>query len=215
MKFHEAFTLHLDFDGKQISGTTAMHCKRAKTEIALWVGNDLDAASIGRLQRHLATCPGCRDHWHGMTSSLRALHDSSDSLLNEPPPGERRRCSVWSAVSVRLASPGFQGSAGRFNGWVPAIAVAAIFLAMVTIANTARITPMSIDPRVVPAETIVFPTEPGSDRGVRFVTDPAPFDSFGGGTRPGVSRAAGDRSGPSGRSEFGGDDAWKSPFPLR
>ncbi|MEX0718176.1 MAG: zf-HC2 domain-containing protein [Planctomycetaceae bacterium] len=153
-----------------------MHCKRAKTEIALWVGNDLDAVSIGRLQRHLAICPSCREHWQGMTSSLRALHDSGDSLLLDELHEPKRAPSppsVWPAVAVRLASPDFQGPAGRFNGWIPAIAVAAIFLAMVSIANTARMSPIQVEPRMAPINHAVFPAEQDAAGGVWFVADPA------------------------------------------
>lgn len=153
-----------------------MHCKRARLEIALWVGNDLDDASIGRLQRHLAICPVCREEWRRMESSLRTLHDSSDSLLGDPELRPAR--SVWPKVAARLASPEFQGPASRFNGWVPALAIASIFLAMVVIANTARVQPTYIAPHQIPVGEAQFVVDPGEWQPLDAAQSPLP-----GGTR--------------------------------
>ncbi|MEX0702681.1 MAG: hypothetical protein WD069_11345 [Planctomycetales bacterium] len=191
-----------------------MHCKRARVEIALWAGNDLDAVSIGRLQRHLATCPCCRDHWRDMKSSLRALHESSDTLVETAGEGARPE-SVWPAVAVRLAAPDFRGPAGRFNGWVPAIAVAAIFLAMVTLANTARrpatYGEMYGSPYAIPVQNVDWQLFPGPARRAAGIRDFHDEES------PSVPRAP---LGPPARIEFptsrtsdGGE--WQLQFPQR
>ena len=102
-----------------------MNCKRAKLSIALAVGNDLDDAAAGELQQHLAGCTSCRMHRRELESSLGALQTPPDSELFAA------QDSVWPTVLGRLPSRREQ----RFNGWIPAAALAAAALMMISIIN--------------------------------------------------------------------------------
>jgi hypothetical protein len=102
-----------------------MNCKRARLSIALAVGNDLDGAAETQLQQHLAGCTSCRTHRRELESSLGAL---------QAPPDEEvfaSHDSVWPALLARLPSMREQ----RFNGWIPAAALAAAVLMMISIVN--------------------------------------------------------------------------------
>ena len=96
-----------------------MNCKRAKTEIALWVGGDLSDAAEESLRQHLGVCPSCHSFRRQMKESLRFLHEPSEdslSVLSD---------SVWPDLSSRLSSRESMWSRERFNGWVPAALIAA------------------------------------------------------------------------------------------
>lgn len=109
-----------------------MNCKRARTEIALLVGDDLDDASRRTVERHVSECPDCRDFRREMQTILETLYDL--------PAAEEERAahdSVWPSVSSRLNT--FDASKhrrSRFNGWAVALSVAAMVLAMVSLSQT-------------------------------------------------------------------------------
>ncbi len=123
---------------------TPMNCKRARANIALWVGDDLDDATGHQLERHLATCPPCREHRERMQTGLTIL--SEVKCENTATSAD----SIWPTVSSRLSVCDEALRAPRFNGWVPAIAVAGIFLAIVSIASTSGPAPQF--PTLVPAQ---------------------------------------------------------------
>lgn len=102
-----------------------MNCKRAKLSIALAVGNDLDDAADGELQQHLAGCTSCRMHQRELENSLGALQTGPEEDVFAA------QDSVWPAVLGRLPSTREQ----RFNGWIPAAALAAACLMMISIIN--------------------------------------------------------------------------------
>jgi hypothetical protein len=108
-----------------------MKCKQAKTQIALWVGNDLEEAAQQKLRGHLTECPECREHSRQLKVSLRALEsvERMDALVP---------ASVWPNLSVRLAGRRVDFGMNRFNGWVAAVAVAASALAMFSISLTSN-----------------------------------------------------------------------------
>ena len=99
-----------------------MNCKRARIDIALLVGNDLDAPTQQQLERHLANCPHCRDHRHSLTATMQSLQ--GDPL--EP----IRTGSLWPRLEQQLARREAAWSGARFNGWVPAMAVAAAWIVL-------------------------------------------------------------------------------------
>lgn len=103
-----------------------MNCKRAQSEIALWVGGDLDDASIAALGQHLNRCPACDRVRLQMQRAMSALEDqpAAESSLHD---------SIWPEVSKQLPQSLPQGD--RFNGWLPAIAMAAVCCLMLTIAT--------------------------------------------------------------------------------
>jgi Putative zinc-finger len=108
-----------------------MNCKRAQGQIALAVGGDLDDASERDLRKHLADCSGCQRHWEQMHNTWSLLLERDDEL---PDPHD----SVWPEVEVRLPSRRDLLSRAQFNGWVVAVAVAGVCLAMVSMWRTAH-----------------------------------------------------------------------------
>ena len=113
-----------------------MHCKRAKQDIALSVGRDLDSHSERELQRHLASCPDCRQRHAKLRESIAVLHRASE--LSDQQSTEETR-SVWSAVSdtiqhsVRPAKP---SPFSLQQAWVPVVAIASMVLAVLSISNS-------------------------------------------------------------------------------
>ncbi|MCH8828555.1 MAG: zf-HC2 domain-containing protein [Planctomycetes bacterium] len=101
-----------------------MNCKRARLEVALWVGNDLDGKAEQVLKEHLAECGRCRIHWKRMKESLRHLHDPEDSAAY------RIDSSIWPDLLSQLPTRGDGPRPVEFNGWLPATAVVAACLAI-------------------------------------------------------------------------------------
>lgn len=110
-----------------------MNCKRAKQELALSAGNDLDPISEQDLRRHLADCPDCYDQWNRLRASTTVLqHTAAEEIASSEPP------RLWTSLSQQLPSPSprRQVSANSLtlaNAWVPLVAVASLFLAVVSI----------------------------------------------------------------------------------
>ena len=103
-----------------------MNCKRARSEIALWVGNDLDEVAEAKLEQHLAECHHCRKNWREMQASLSTLREPNyDSYRSQYD-------SVWPRLSAQLPSREEIRRAERFNGWLPAVTVVAACLMMAT-----------------------------------------------------------------------------------
>ena len=117
-----------------------MNCKAAKSEIALAAGNDLDEHVGGALQEHLGRCPNCLQHWHSVRAALETLQVRCD-ISDEMP----QHVTVWPQVSRRLAGMERDLRRERFNGWIPAGAVAAASLAILFFVGE-RVT----EPQIVP-----------------------------------------------------------------
>jgi len=104
-----------------------MNCTRAKSDIALWAGGDLDDRTAMPLERHVAVCPECRDYRQRMSGSLQVLHEPA---LAAPC---NLQDSVWPDVESRLSrqSQSEAQKAERLNRWLPAAAIAAACLAVI------------------------------------------------------------------------------------
>lgn len=108
-----------------------MNCRQAKSDIALWIGDDLpDRSRREELRRHVSACPGCRKHYKRLRGTLQVLehadreqtYDASDSVW----PELSRRIEVQSQSGGRRA---------RFNGWFPFVAMTAACVALVVTMN--------------------------------------------------------------------------------
>jgi hypothetical protein len=98
-----------------------MNCKTARHNIALHAGNDLNALSVRELKQHLHRCPECKQHWKEMVQSLKVLHAPSSQAAPI-------QDSVWPRISSKLHRAARRSD--RFNGWAPALAVAASCMLM-------------------------------------------------------------------------------------
>lgn len=114
-----------------------MKCKRAKLDMALCAGQDLDRAAEQDLRRHLAACPGCRDQWQRIQSTTRLLQEAG---ADESAPAPAGSASLWSQVSQALeASESKSRPVSRTrwtDAWVPVVAVASLMLAIVSITQS-------------------------------------------------------------------------------
>jgi hypothetical protein len=108
-----------------------MNCRQAKSDIALWIGDDLpDRARREELRRHVSACSACRKHFKRLKGTLRVLehadreqtYDASDSVW----PELSRRIDVQSQSGGRRA---------RFNGWFPFVAMTAACVALLVTMN--------------------------------------------------------------------------------
>ena len=105
-----------------------MSCSQARTEIALWVGNDLEEGGELRIERHLAGCPMCREYAHEMKASLQ--------VLQAPRPVPDVGGSIWPRLAARIAGLESSPRLERFNGWLPAVTVVAASIAIIVLLET-------------------------------------------------------------------------------
>ncbi len=106
-----------------------MNCKRAKAQLALLIGNDLDPAAVGDVRKHLDQCGDCRDHLKRLAACLDVLQIPDSSAWNSD--GE----SLWQELSIRLPSETTAMKPHRLNGWAASLAVAAACAAMVWVTS--------------------------------------------------------------------------------
>ena len=128
-----------------------MKCKRAKQEMALCAGRDLDPATEQELQRHLAGCPSCHDQWNRICSTVSILHQVSVEEAEVPSP------QLWSSVSRSIqATPDRRGARKEpfslSHGLVPLVAVASLMLAVVSMNRSINNPP--------PSQTKLIPMDP-------------------------------------------------------
>ena len=107
-----------------------MNCRESRFQLALFVGGDLGDASAVGLQRHLATCPDCREHHDGLSDVMGQVE-----RIEADAPAVVHRKSVWPQLAA-VIKVREQDRTRRFNGWVAGFAVAATVLAMVTISQS-------------------------------------------------------------------------------
>lgn len=118
-----------------------MDCHQAQSDIALWVGNDLEEPECLELSLHLDVCPNCARYQQDMQRTWSLLEESmsSDGHCQSGRPGQQESTSLsdslWPALSVRLSTTTRPADNREFPGWIPALAlttVAATLMILVT-----------------------------------------------------------------------------------
>lgn len=106
-----------------------MNCKQAQRDIALWVGQDLDdPRDRDNVKRHVTSCPDCREHYRRMKGALKVLDRA------ETPQTYVATGSLWPDLATRINGRESQVPRGRFNGWMPFVAMtAACFILMLVV----------------------------------------------------------------------------------
>jgi hypothetical protein len=127
-----------------------MNCGRARTNVALWAGGDLDDQESGQLERHLAVCPQCRDYRTRIAGSLQALREPQGILA------DNLYDSVWPKVASRLAvkSQADARRAERLNRWLPVAAAAAVCLAVIALTSEPEPRRQDVFGQSLPAERL-------------------------------------------------------------
>lgn len=99
-----------------------MNCEQASRLLPLWIGRDLsDAGDAESLRVHVAACPKCHAQQRRLQESLDALQSVS-TAATEVEPRTHSRPSLWPRVAAAL--PEWPRGRDRFNGWIPATAMA-------------------------------------------------------------------------------------------
>ena len=91
---------------------------RTKRQIALLAGGDLEVDELDEALHLIKTCPHCQDHWRHVRGSLDLLDRFGTS---DPSPTEE----LWPSVEDRLRASLAASRPRKFNGWVPALSMAA------------------------------------------------------------------------------------------
>lgn len=142
-----------------------MKCKRAKQEMALCAGRDLDPVTEQELRRHLANCPGCHEQWNRICSTTSVLQQAGFEAAEMPAP------QLWPSVSRNLREvprrPARSESFSFSNALVPLVAVASLILAVVSIRHSLRNPPPNYQPGALLTDTAPFP-HTDSARAVEF-----------------------------------------------
>jgi hypothetical protein len=106
-----------------------MSCREFEAEIALEAGRDLEGEGRQRLLSHLAECGACRhqlDRLRGCLTHLTRLEVDERQIEN---------VQTWQSVSATIAARDADRGVRQFNGWVAALATAAMLLAMLAVSE--------------------------------------------------------------------------------
>jgi hypothetical protein len=107
-----------------------MSCKQARTDIALWIGNDLEEDDVLHVERHIAGCPQCREHAADLEASLKVLQAT-------PAPVDAGG-SIWPRLAARLSGLESRRRLERFNGWLPAATAVAASVTIIVLLEARR-----------------------------------------------------------------------------
>jgi|GEM_PF-2252846 hypothetical protein len=136
-----------------------MNCTRARSEIALWVGGDVDERETVQLQRHIALCPECRAYRCRMMGSLQVLQEPAS------PAAYNLHDSVWPNVEARLSvrSRDEADRVERLNRWLPAAAIAAACLAVIAITSEPQPRNQRLDGQPLPSDLVILQSLQSAD----------------------------------------------------
>ena len=145
-----------------------MNCNVAQHELALAAGQDLNPQDQDALNRHLAVCPDCRQHW-------RNLQDSTDVLQQVSAGDEHFGPSLWPDLEARLNArrqPVIESERATPAGWLPVIAMALATAATIAFALSTPVFDLDA-PSVARSQS----TQPSTFRHSNLVLPASGFDN--------------------------------------
>jgi hypothetical protein len=107
-----------------------------RRRIALLWGDDLEGSYVAETEQKVSSCPKCKAHWERICEASSALRESADG---SHPMGVGD--SIWPSVRRKLDAARVrrardpEGAGSNFNGWVPALTVAAACLALFAVTS--------------------------------------------------------------------------------
>lgn len=108
--------------------------ERTKRRIALLAGEDLgeDDDEAREVRRLIATCPVCRQYWMQILGCLDVLDrcDVSGEVEASSQPSDNTSPGVWREIAPRLQGSKAKTRRRPFNGWIPALSMAAACVVM-------------------------------------------------------------------------------------
>jgi len=102
-----------------------LNCRKVQRLLALWSGNDIDEAGRVGAERHMASCPNCRESWARLNSGRQALEQMRTA---ESAP---LTASIWPALERQILVIDQEAATANWRGWLPVGALAAACLAIV------------------------------------------------------------------------------------
>ena len=111
--------------------------ERSKRQIALLAGDDLEGEQVGEAQRNIDLCSDCRQHWIHVRGCLDVLDRAGKTTW----PQDSR---LWPAIESRLRSTVTPARPQEFNGWVPALSMAAACIALLIAGRLDGIAPHDV-----------------------------------------------------------------------
>jgi hypothetical protein len=104
-----------------------LSCRNIRRQLSLRAGNDLEPHECAALERHLAVCPACRQAGEQFQQSQRVIEQVGRAEVPD------RESTVWPAVSRHLSSIDRQTLAPSWRDWLPAGAVAAACVSLISL----------------------------------------------------------------------------------
>ncbi len=80
-----------------------MNCTMARQQMALRVGNDLSQSGVFQVERHLLTCPQCRELYERLEESSEVL-----VAMNSAPPEQLGKTSLLARIEAQLPEPALE-----------------------------------------------------------------------------------------------------------
>ena len=207
-------------------------CSEVEPLLAAYVDNEVAPGHLGRLQAHLAACPGCRRRSRGKRAARELLHARRHELVRQAPPHLHKRCAACACgpASRRTFAPTRWIASHR---WLPlsfaatvVLAVAAVFFTTLNGSVEALATQLALDHvkcfQFAPAHAEVDPivAEQPLEEGVRVADQRADeraasssssCSTCGAACRPRARRRTSCTSGTGSRCRSTCSTAWRSP----
>jgi anti-sigma factor RsiW len=126
-------------------------CSEVEPLLAAYVDNEVAPGDLGRLQAHLAACPGCRRRVAGEGAARELLHARRHELVRQAPAHLHKRCAacVCGPASRRTFAPTRWIVSHR---WLPlsfaatvVLAIAAVFFTTLNGSVEALATQLALD----------------------------------------------------------------------
>lgn len=102
-------------------------CRRVRKVLALWAGNDVELHEQVSAERHMAMCPGCREHWTMLQTGQQVLEQARLIPAGSTEPVR----SVWPEVQRQIRTLQAEPESPAWHGWLPMGALAAACLAVI------------------------------------------------------------------------------------
>jgi hypothetical protein len=103
-----------------------LNCRKVQRLLALWAGNDIDEAGRVEAERHMASCPHCRESWGRLNTGRQALERLRTSEAESAPLG----ASIWPVVERQIRVIDHEAATANWRGWLPVGALAAACVAI-------------------------------------------------------------------------------------
>ena len=103
-----------------------LSCRKVQRLLALWAGNDIDDAGRVEAERHMASCPHCREIWGRLKDGRQAIEHLRSSESESAP----LCASMWPSIERHIRVIDHETATSTWRGWLPVGALAAACVAI-------------------------------------------------------------------------------------